>query len=151
MKQFLVAFTLLVSFKFYGQGIFRYADIYPNGVIYLDSTLSVAKEHVIFRNDSILELKKGTFGGCEKVIIHLNSEKKVKKILFYYSGNFEAAKYISNLDSLYGKPAISFQLIKDAKYKVYSWVDDRTILEFEELIEGKDKMQYACILKSRNL
>jgi hypothetical protein len=131
--------------------IFRYADIYPNGIIYLDLILSVAKEHLVLRNDSILELKKGTFQGCERITIHLNSEKKVKEMLFCYPRNFEAAKCISEWDSLYGKSAISYQLIKDAKYKVYSWMDDQTILEFEELIEGKNEMQYACILKSRNL
>lgn len=151
MKNFLAVFTLLISLKSYGQDIFRYADIYPNGIIYLDSTLGVGKQYVIFRNDSILELKKGTFGGCEKIIIHLNSEKKVKEMLFYYSENFEAAKYISKQNSLYGKPVISYQFIKDTRYKVYSWADDQTILEFEELMEGKSKMQYACILKSRNL
>jgi hypothetical protein len=151
MKNLFIFLALLISHKFYGQDIFRYTSIYPNGIIYLDSTLNVGKQYLIFRNDSTLELKKGTFGGCKRIIIHLNSKKKVKEMQFYYSEDFAATKYISNLDSLYGRSVISYRLIKDAKYKIYSSVDQRTILEFKELIEGNGEMKYACILKSRNL
>jgi hypothetical protein len=137
MKKFFIVFVLLINLKSYGQGIFRYVDIYPNGIIHLDSTLSIGNKYYTFKNDSILALKEGTFSGCKSVIIRLNSKKRVKVILFYYPENFEALHYISELDQQYNRPVISYQRIQNTKYKIYSWIDSKTILEFKSLIEVK--------------
>jgi hypothetical protein len=150
MKKLFIVLILLNSFKSYGQNIFRYVDIYPNGIIYLDSTLNVGRQFLIFKNDSIVELKEGVFGGCKNIIIQRNSKKRVKQILFYYSEDFNIAHYIAELKSSYHEPVISYQIIKVNKYKVYSWIDYKTILEFRELVKGTSIIRYACLLKSRN-
>ncbi len=151
MKKIFTILVLLISLKSNGQNIFRYVDIYPNGIIYLDSSINISKQFLIFKNDSTLELKEGIFSGCKNIIIQLNSTKRVKQMIFYYADDFNVAHYISELKDSYHEPVISYRAFGNNTYKVYSWMDNKTILEFREIIKGINKIRYACVLKSRNL
>ena len=85
MKLLFIIFAIVFNSEISGQSIFRHVNIYPNGTIYLDSTIKIDNKHLIVRNDSVVELAKNSFSGCERIVINLDLSKRVRSILFYYA------------------------------------------------------------------